>query len=289
VNGRILVTGASGGLGRQVVEFLLDRVPAGRVAALARNPESLADLTGRGVSVRTGDYFDPAGLERAFRDVEKLLLVSAMAFTDAKTAHRNVISAARTAGVRHLHYTAIQRHPGSAAVIPQVTDWDEDAEKALAGSGLDVTVLRNSQYLDSFDDLIGEIAPDRVIRVPAGHTPMALATRRDMAEATAAVLATDGQAGRDYTLAGSRAFTLPDVAAVLSEITGERVTYQDTPVEEYAATRIEAGMPEPWAWFTASWFQAAADGAFTPAGDIEHLTGRPSTPLREFLRQRRSR
>jgi NAD(P)H dehydrogenase (quinone) len=127
----------------------------------------------------------------------------------------------------------------------QVTDWDEDAEKALAGSGLDVTVLRNSQYLDSLDDLIGEIAPDRVIRVPAGHTATALATRRDMAEATAAVLATDGHAGRDYTLAGSDAFTLADVAAVLSEITGERVTYRDTPVEEYAAARMRAGMPEP--------------------------------------------
>jgi NAD(P)H dehydrogenase (quinone) len=79
------------------------------------------------------------------------------------------------------------------------------------------------------------------------------------------------------------------VAAVLSEITGERVTYQDTPVEDYASARIEAGMPEPWAWFTAAWFQATAAGAFTPTGDIEQLTGRPSTPLREFLRQRRAR
>jgi NAD(P)H dehydrogenase (quinone) len=115
VSGRILVTGASGGLGRQVMEFLLDRVPAGLVAALTRNPGSLADLAGRGVSVRVGDYFDPASLEQAFQGVQKLLLVSAMAFTDAKTAHRNVISAAKIAGVRHVHYTAIQRHPGSAA------------------------------------------------------------------------------------------------------------------------------------------------------------------------------
>lgn len=215
-------------------------------------------------------------------------MISAMAFTDAKAAHRAVISAAAAAGVRHFHYTAIQRRPGSPFEIPQVTEWDEDTEKALAESGLDVTVLRNSQYLDSFDDLIRDIAADGPIRVPAGDALTALATRRDMAAATAAVLATDGHAGRDHTLAGSYAFTLDDVAAVLSEVAGEPMTYQDVPVEDYVAARVRAGMPEQWARFTAAWFQAIASGEFTPTGDIERLTGRPTAPLREFLRQRRS-
>jgi NAD(P)H dehydrogenase (quinone) len=97
VSGLILVTGASGGLGRPVMEFLLERVPADRVAALAPKPESLADLAWRGVSVPAGDYFDPASLEQAFQGADKPLLVSAMAFTDAKAAHRTVISAATAA------------------------------------------------------------------------------------------------------------------------------------------------------------------------------------------------
>ncbi|MFB7271774.1 SDR family oxidoreductase [Streptomyces sp. NPDC056244] len=289
MSGLIMVTGATGALGRHVVEFLLERVPVGRVAALARRPEALADLAGRGVSVRYGDYEDPDGLEGAFDGVEKLLLISARSFTDAKTAHRNVIHTAERAGVRHIHYTAVQRRAGSAFVIPQATEWDEYTEKELAASGLDVTVLRNSQYLESFDKLIGDLPPDHIIRVPAGHTPTALATRGDMAEATAAVLATDGHAGHSYTLAGSHAFTLDDVAAILGEITGTPVTYQDTPIEDYVAARTQAGMPEPWARFTGAWFQAIAAGEFTPTADIERLTGHPTTSLRTFLTQQRSR
>ncbi|MEU3186808.1 SDR family oxidoreductase [Streptomyces sp. NPDC006923] len=289
MSGLIMVTGASGELGRQVVEFLLKLIPAHRVAALARRPEELADFADRGVSVRRGDYEDPDGLERAFDGVEKLLLISARTFTDVKAEHRNVIHAAKTAGVRHVHYTAIQRRAGSTFEIPQVTEWDAYTEKELAASGLDVTVLRNSQYLESFDMLIGELAADRVIRVPAGHTPTALATRTDMAEATAAVLATEGHAGHSYTLAASQAFTLDDVAVILGEVTGAPVTYQDTPVEDYVAARVAAGMPEPWASFAAAWFRAMAEGEFTPTDDIERLIGRPTTSIREFLGQRRSR
>ncbi|QXE35016.1 SDR family oxidoreductase [Streptomyces sp. GMY02] len=283
MSGLIMVTGATGALGNQVVEFLLERVPADRVAALARRPEALAGLVERGVTVRRGDYEDPAGLAAAFDGVAKLLLISARSFTDAKTAHRNVIRAAKGAGVRHIHYTAVQRRAGSAFVIPQATEWDEYTEKELAASGLDVTVLRNSQYLESLGKLIGELPPDHSIRVPAGHTPTALAGCGDMAEATAAVLATDGHAGHSYTLAGSRAFTLDDVATVLGEITGTPVTYQDTPIEDYVAARTRAGMPEPWARFTGAWFQAIAAGEFTPTDDIERLIGRPTTSLRAFL------
>jgi NAD(P)H dehydrogenase (quinone) len=289
MSGLIMVTGASGHLGRQVLEFLLDRVPASRVAALARQPAALAGFAQSGVTVRYGDYRDPGSLEPAFRDVDKLLLVSATAFTDVKTAHRNVVQAAKAAGVGHLHYTAIQRRPGSRFVIPQVTEWDEYTEKELQASGLDVTVLRNSQYLDSLDDLIGDLAPDRVIRVPAGHAVTAQATRRDIAEATAAVLATSGHAGHSYTLAGSRAVSLADITAILAEVTGSPVTYQDTPVEDYVSDRVRAGMPETAARFTAAWFQAIAAGEFASPGDIERLTGRPPTPVRAFLAQRRAR
>ena len=288
MTGVVMVTGASGALGRQVVEFLLERLPPDRVAALARRPESLDDLARRGVSVRGGDYHDPERLEPAFHGVDKLLLVSATAFTDAQAAHRGVIHAARAAGVRHLHYTAIQRRPGSSFTIAQVTDWDADAEKELAGSGLAATVLRNTMYLDSVDDLIGDLSPDRVIRVPAGHARAALATRRDIAAATAAVLATDGHEGRTYTLAGTSAVSLDHIAAALGEVTGAPVTYRDTPVESYVSARVQAGMPEPVARFTADWFQAIAAGEFAAPGDIEALTGRPPTPLAAFLAQRRS-
>ena len=284
----IMVTGASGQLGRQIVESLIERVRSTDIAALGRAPEVLADFASRGVSVRRGDYEDVDSLVRAFQGVNKLLLISGTAFTDVKTAHRNVIQAAKSAGVRHILYTAIQRRPGSAFVIPQVTEWDVDTEKELAESGLQVTVLRNSQYLDSLDDLIGDLGSDRVIRVPAAHAPTAQATRRDIAEATAAILASDGHEGREYTLAGSQALTLDDIAEILGEATGAPVTYEDTPIEDYVAARVEAGMPESAARFTGAWFQAIAARQFTPSDDIERFIGRPQTSVRAFLAHRRS-
>ena len=285
---RIMITGASGAFGHLVVESLRKNHPEHQVVALARDPQALADFADSGVDVRHGDYDNPTSLEHAFEGVGKLLLISARAFTDVKTAHRNVIHAARAAGVRHIHYTAIQHRSGSDFEIPQVTEWDTYTEKELTASGLDLTILRNSQYLDSFDALIGELPADGVIRVPAGTAPTALATRRDMADATAAVLASDGHEGRAYTLAGSRAFTLDDVTEILSDITGTSVTYQDTPLADFVAARTAEGMPEPWARFAGAWFQASATGQFSPTNDIEQLTGRPSTPLREFLTQQRA-
>ncbi|MGW6741398.1 SDR family oxidoreductase [Streptomyces sp. NPDC055025] len=288
MSGLIMVTGATGGLGGDVLDFLLKRVPAARLAALARKPEALSHLAERGVSVRQGDYEAPDTLVAAFQGVEKLLLVSARSFTDAKTAHRNVIRAAREAGVRHIHYTAVQRRAGSTFVLPQVTEWDAYTENELSASGLDVTVLRNSQYLDAFDMLIGEIAADRVVRVPVGRTPIALATRGDMAEATAAVLASDGHEGRGYTLTGSESFTLDDYTRIVGEITGTPVTHEQISAEDYIDLLLKAGTPGQWAPFIAAWFQAMEAGEFSPTDDVERLIGRPTTSLRTVVAQRRS-
>jgi NAD(P)H dehydrogenase (quinone) len=288
MNGLVMITGASGRLGGEVLGALLDRAPTDRIAALARKPESLAEFAERGVSVRQGDYFDPAALETAFAGVDTLLLISAPAFTDLKAAHGNAIRAAQSAGVRHILYTAIQHRAGSEFAIPRVTECDAYTETELAASGLDVTVLRLPHYLDAFDEMIGQIPPDGVIRVPAGHTPTALATRHDIAQAIAQILITDGHVGHDYTLSGSQTFTVDDVAGILSEITGTAVTYQNIPMADYIKGLVAAGYPEPAAEFLGAWFGANAAGEFTPSDDIERLTGRPQILLRDFLMVRRS-
>ncbi|MFI7708880.1 NAD(P)H-binding protein [Nonomuraea sp. NPDC049480] len=289
MNGLVMITGASGHLGGEVLGALLDRAPADRIAALARKPESLAEFAERGVSVRQGDYFDPAALETAFAGVDTLLLISAPAFTDLKAAHGNTIRAAQSAGVRHILYTAIQHRAGSDFTIPRVTECDAYTETELAASGLDVTVLRLPHYLDAFDEImIGQVPPDGVIRVPAGHTPTALATRHDIAQAIAQILITDGHAGHDYTLSGSQTFTVDDFARILSEITGTAVTYQNIPMADYIQGLVATGYPEPAAEFLGAWFGANAAGEFTASDDIERLTGRPQIGLSDFLTARRS-
>ena len=118
---RILVTGATGNIGRLTLDHLLKRRPAGDLVGLARDPARASDLTSKGIDIRQGDYFDQAGLLRAFDGVEKVMLVSATAFTDRRTQHDNVIDAARHAGVKHIVYMPIIHKAGSGSSLPRCT------------------------------------------------------------------------------------------------------------------------------------------------------------------------
>jgi NAD(P)H dehydrogenase (quinone) len=281
---KYLITGATGRFGSQVVEFLSQRVPTNKIVALARDPNKLQALAEKGVDIRQGDYLNPRSLEEAFTGVERLLLVSALAFTDAVTQHANVIEAAKRSGVRHVTYTAIQRAKDSGFEIPQVTEWDRQTEVLLKASGLAWTILRNPMYLDMLPLGFGKNVTDVGIRVPAGNGLAALASRRDLAEGTAAVLSGEGHEGKIYTLGSSNADSMSDVAAAISEASGREIDYRDTPVAEFVNARINEGFPEPAATFFAAWFQAIAAGVFAEiTADLERLIGRKPQSVREFL------
>lgn len=174
---KILVTGATGGLGGATLDFLLKQGSAPAIAALARDPAKLAGRAAAGVDVRQGDYADYNSLVRAFDGVDTLLLVSAVAFSDRATHEANAVRAAQTAGVGHVIYTSIQKRPGSTLTISQVTDTNDRTEQALADSGMRFTILRNSLYLDSLPLLLGQQAFTSAIRAPwaagARHLPRA--------------------------------------------------------------------------------------------------------------------
>jgi len=276
---KILVTGSTGGLGRQTIEFLLKRVPAMQVAALARDPARLADLAARGVDVRQGDYFDQASLTTAFRGIDRLFFISAPSFTDMVTQHRNIIAAAMAAGVPHIVYTGIQRREGSGTIIDQVTSTEAATEDLLASSGAKITILRNATYMDALPFLLGPNALTE-IRLPAAQGAAAFVSRRDLAEASAVVLTTAGHSGKTYSIA----VTMDDIAALLSPIAGLPVRYTDLPVATFIAERTATGLPEPVSVFLSSWMQAIAAGEFAQiSGDLEHLTGHPAITPAEML------
>ncbi|WNV85346.1 NmrA family NAD(P)-binding protein [Umezawaea sp. Da 62-37] len=278
------MTGATGQLGGATVEFLLDRVPAKEVAVLVRDPAPASHLAARGVDVRVGDYHDRPSLEKAFAGVDKLLLISAPPFGDVITQHLNAVAAAVRAGVRHVHYTATRRRADSPARISQVTEWDERTVAALRESGSAVTVLRYPLFLDALPSMLGSGALTTGLRVPAGQSEAALATRRDLAEANAAVLAGTGHEGRSYDLGGSEAVTMAEVAAIVTAASGGEVGYQDVSVREYVAERTGEGLPEPVAQFLAEWFTSLAAGDFAgTSGDLERLIGRKPQTVPEFL------
>jgi NAD(P)H dehydrogenase (quinone) len=279
---RYLVTGATGGLGGQVVECLLQRVPSNEIVALARGPEKLQAFAEKDVEVRAGNYLDRDSLERAFAGVDKLLLVSARAFTDVTAQHKNVIEAAKQAGVRHLHYISLQRPEGSTVEIPGVTQWEQETEALLEASGIDVTILRNTMYFDTLP--FGNNVLDTGIRVPAGLGRAALASRRDLAEGAAVILSSDGHEGKIYTLGGSETVGMADIALALSRATGRKIYYRDVPAAEFIEARVREGLPDPVATFLASWFQAIAAGEFAEVtGDLERLIGRKPQSALEFF------
>lgn len=279
----ILVTGATGGLGHETIDCLLTTTPATEIAALVRDASKATDLVQRGVDVRQADYFDYPALVKAFHGIEKVLLVSAVAFTDRVSQHRNVIDAAKEAGVKHLFYTSIQR--SSNFVLVEVTESDLATEAYLKASGLVYTILKNGYYFEGLSYLIGREVPDAEIRFPAGEGKAAFVKRTDLAAATAALLTSEGHDNQAYTLTGSEAYSFHDIARELFALAGRPITYHSSEVAPYITQQVAAGFPEPVANFFAQWGAATAHGMLAETDDtVARLLGRQPTSLREYLK-----
>lgn len=278
----IAVTGATGQLGRLVIERLLDKVPAQQIVALARDPGKASDLAARGVQVREADYDRPQTLERALAGVDKLLLVSSSEIGKRARQHAAVIDAAKRAGVQLIAYTSVLH----ADVSPLgLAEEHRQTEAALAASGIPHVLLRNGWYAENYMLGIPTALQYGVVLGSAGEGRISSASRADYADAAAAVLtAGDAQAGRVYELAGGSHFTLAQFAAELARQSGKPVTYQDMPEAAYKAALLGAGLPEPVAQLLADSDASAAKGALHGTEpDLERLIGRPAATLQQAV------
>ncbi|GHJ08162.1 NAD(P)-dependent oxidoreductase [Micromonospora humidisoli] len=277
----VVVTGATGHLGRLIVESLLRRgVPAGQIVALGRTVDRLADLADRGVVVRAADYTDPDSLRAAFTDAEKLMFVSGSEVGQRVPQHHNVIEAARQAGVGLVVYTSIAHADTSDLLL--ATE-HRATEEELRASGLPYVLLRNSWYLENYTGQLANYLAHGVAG-SAGDGRVSAATRADYAEAAAVVLTTEGHAGQVYEL-GGEAFTMTELAAEVSRQSGHDVRYTDLPVPAYTEVLVSAGLPEPYAATLADADRGIAHGAlYVPVEHLEKLLGRRPTTLAEALR-----
>lgn len=274
----IVVTGATGHLGRLVVRALLERgVRAADVVATGRDVDKLADLAARGVTIRQADFDDPAALCGAFAGADKVLLVSATQIGRRVAQHRNAVAAARQAGVDLLVYTSAPRADDTRLKLAA----DHAAtEQLIRASGLPFVFLRNSWYLENYTARLATQLADGQVLGAAGDGRVSAASRQDFAEAAAAVLVSPGQAGKVYELGGDEAFTLAEYAAEVSRQSGRPVTYRNVSVEAYTRTLVAAGLPRPVAEVVADSDAAIARGElFTGSGDLCRLIRRPTTPL----------
>ncbi|PYE47932.1 SDR family oxidoreductase [Deinococcus yavapaiensis] len=278
----IAVTGATGHLGRLTLQALLRRgVPASDLIAVVRNPAKAADLTAQGVQVRQGDYFQPDTLVNALEAVDTLLLISSSDFQDRVGQHRNVVAAAKTAGVKRIAYTSILGADTTSMLLAR----DHHAtEELIRESGLPYVILRNGWYTENYTGTLEQTLAQGVILGAAGDGRFTPATRADYAEAAAAVLTTEGHENVTYELGGDEAVTMLYLAAELGRQGGRPVTYQNLPGEEYTRMLVSFGLPEGFATILADSDAGIERGDLaTSSGDLRRLIGRPTTPLADAL------
>ena len=278
----IVITGASGQLGRLVIEALLQKVPAGEIVAAVRHPEKVADLAARGVQVRHADYEQPASLAAAFKGADKLLLISSSEVGRRVPQHRAVIDAAKAVGVGLLAYTSILH--ADTSPLPLAAEHKE-TEALIRAAGLPAVILRNSWYTENYLAGIPTALQYGVLLGSAGDGRIASAARADYAAAAAAVLTLENQAGRIYELAGDDAYTLVELAGEIAAQSGKAVAYQDLPESEFKAALLGAGLPAGLATLLAeSDAGAAKGGLFDDSHQLSQLIGRPTAPLTELVK-----
>lgn len=266
----IAITGATGQLGRLAIAAL--QAQGAAPIALARNPQKAADL---GAGVRTFDYVHADAA--ALAGVDVLVLISSSDFDDRAGQHRNVIAAAKAAGVGRIVYTSILKGDAS----PMLLAADHIAtEAALRDSGLATTILRNGWYLENHTASLGAALAHGAMIGAAGAGRISAAARADYAQAIAAVALGAGHAGKVYELAGDAGYTMAEMAAEVSAQSGKPVVYADLPPAEYAAALVGFGLPEGFAGILADSDVQAAKGALSDdSRTLSRLIGRPTTPM----------
>jgi len=283
VTPKLFITGATGQLGGHVVDTLLKTLPASAILAGIRDPlsEGAAALRAKGVEVRTADYTQPETLAGAFAGVDRLLLISSSENGRRKTQHRNVIDAAKQAGVGLIAYTSILHADTSPLFLAEE---HRDTEAALAEAGVPFVLLRNSWYSEVYTWRLPAALQDGVLMGAAREGRISSAARADYAEAAAAVLTNDEHAGRTYELAGDTSFTLADLASVVATASGKPMTYRNMASEDYRAALLATGSPEIVAKIMSDTDAGVARGAlFDDGGALSALIGHPTTPFQATI------
>ncbi|MFI5818579.1 SDR family oxidoreductase [Streptomyces rishiriensis] len=276
----IVVTGATGHLGRHVVEQLLEKVPADRITAVVRDEAKAADLAARGVRLAVADYNAPETFDSVFAAGDKVLLISGNEFDKGRPAqHQVVIDAAKAAGVALLAYTSA---PG--ALSAALADDHRTTEQALLASGLPYTLLRNGWYHENYTENLAPVLEHDAVVAAAGEGRVSSASRADYAAAAVAVLTGEGHENKTYELGGDEAWSFAEYAAELSRQAGREIAYNAVSTEVLTGILTGAGLPGPFAAILAGVDASIEKGELVvSSGDLSRLAGRPTTPLSEAI------
>jgi NAD(P)H dehydrogenase (quinone) len=278
----IVITGATGQLGRLVIANLLKTTPSGQIVAAVRDPAKAADLLALGVHVRQADYNDPASLDAAFAGATKVLLISSNDLGNRGVQHRNVIDAAVRASVALFAYTSVLHADTSLLGLAAE---HRETEEAIRESGLTYTLLRNGWYAENHTMALKGALEHGALAGAAGEGRISAAAREDYAAAAAVVLASSQAVPQIYELAGDTAFTLSDLAAETAKQAGRELPYHNLGQHEYRELLVTVGLPAIVADLLANSDFAASKGAlFDDSGTLGKLIGRPTQSLADAVK-----
>lgn len=277
---KIAVTGATGQLGRLVVENLKSKTAKDNIIALVRTPSKASDL---GVEAREFDYTKTASQVNALKGVDTLLLISSNEIGQRAVQHRNVIHSAKQAGIKWIVYTSLLHADRSTLSL---AGEHLETEKALKESGIPHTILRNGWYTENYTGSIPGALAGGAFLGSAGDGKISSAARRDFAEAAVSVLTGKDHQGKVYELAGDAAYTLTDLAKELSKQTGKNIPYKNLSEPEYANILKSFGVPEGFAFAIANWDVSVSKGdLYDDSKKLSSLIGRPTTPLSKTIEE----
>lgn len=284
----ILITGATGFLGKATIDFLLQKgFAANQILALARSGEKAADLSAKGIRIKIGDYLDYSSLVTAFDGVEELFFISGNELSARVEQHRNVINAAKETGVKHIVYTSgFRKNETETSPVAFLVQQHIETEKLIKASGIPYTLLLNGLYADVLPGFLGENVLETGVFLPAGNGKAAFTVRLDIAEAAANILLTTGHENKEYVFTNTENTGLNEVAGFLGELSGKQVKYMDPSKAEYLETVTKAGLPPEYAEMLVSFSEAIEQGEFEAVNtDLERLLGRKPTSLFNYLKQ----
>lgn len=281
----ILVTGATGHLGSATVEHLLKSTTANNIVAFARDENKAEHLKEKGIEVRIGTFDDTASLDKAMQGIDKVLLISGID-QNRLQQHKNVVDAAKKAGVKHIAYTGVSLKDVKTSAIKPFMESHFQTEDYIKESGLTYTLLRNNLYADGIPFFAGEKVLETGIYLPSANGKVPYALRKEMGEAAANVLLQNGHENKTYEIAGNDLYSYEDVAKTLSELSGKTVSYTDADATTFPEQLKQFGVPEIGVIIVSGFSADIKNKQYEiVTNDLEKLLGRKPTNLKDSLKQ----
>ena len=283
----ILVTGATGNLGKATVESILSRgIDASNIIVLVRNENKAAGFISNGIHTKIGDYDDITSLTSAFQGIDTLVLVSSSSDMDKRfDQHKNAIDAAKECGISHIIYTGFDKKDLEQSIMVNDVKYHLQTASYLKQIGIPYTIMNNTLYADMIPVLVGANVEEDGVSFPAGDGKTPFLPIAEMAEATAVVATSPGHQNKEYTIAADTAYSFSEIAELIAEIKGKPIDYRQPAISEYVSKHINDGVPEDDAEYVARFGGAIANGEFdTKRSDVAQLLGRDPVKLKDFLK-----